>query len=237
MIHHNARGVGAWAEELPGKPSLQFAGNEVLSGFGPNQAGNNLFWKCPQHGNSQKGHFRNIKTLPKHNSQVPKPFADQWHSLWQHMWPPAPHIALGVPKTLWLQWSLDAEDYPWKPAQNHGSTSARAGPLAVLLLPSFLVLSGIEIKVEFKLPRFPYFWLYSRLEVVVQNHWLKFQAPKLWTVLDATAQTTAREKAALLWLTCLEVVQKSRELNLTRTHQMGKLPSEHLRPIRKCYFH
>ena len=129
MIHHNTRADGAQAEELPDKPRPQFAGNgtssELVALVQSKQERNSFEnahkLEIPRKVTSETSkHIQNaIVKFPslRPTSAVVSGNSSSIYECQLHT------VAVGAPKTLWLQCSLDAEDYPGKPAQSHSSTS------------------------------------------------------------------------------------------------------------------
>lgn len=146
-----------------GKPSLHPScrkwGFISIGGFGPNQAGNKPFWKCPQTGNSQKA---SETSKPFQNTVPCRAAAEHWHRLWQqqqHLHTAAPHSGWGssqsslapVQRMLRTPWEGCPE--PQLQCWECRSSSEASAKLSVL--------PNMEIAVEFRLPAQPCFQLYS----------------------------------------------------------------------------
>lgn len=115
-----------------GKPSLHPScrkwGFISIGGFGPNQAGNKPFWKCPQTGNSQKASetskpFQN--TVPKFpglqlNTDIASGSSSSICTQQLHT------VAGGAPKAPWPL-CRGCWGHPGKAAQSHSSSAGSAG--------------------------------------------------------------------------------------------------------------
>lgn len=213
LIHPSSRADGARAEELLGKPSLQPAGNEVLSelvALGQIKQETNPFQNAqkleiPRKITSETStHFQN--TTPKFPrlqliGDIVSGSSSSSICTQQHLHTAAPHSSCGSSQGSRAAWMLRT---PWEgcPEPQLHSRECRSSGSPTSAKPLSASTHGNHCGVQ--APRTSLLPALQPLEVVAQGHQLEFRAPVPWA---------ENSKAELPGLSCSR--------NQARTPQMG----------------